>query len=171
MGSLPPGNGYAGSTIPSFTPAAIVINGGALQTTATMQISAFRGIAVGSPNGGGGGRISVASGTTLTYGFDAAASSTLAATVTGIISDTNMGGSLTMTGGGTLLLTGFASTTGSFSANTYTGATNVNGSGGTLTLGVAYAVSRYSSLSVASGASVVLDGFTQNFGSLAGAGA
>ncbi len=155
LGFLPPGGGAFPTTNGSFSPGNIVINGGTLHATATFQISSFRGIALGSATGGGGGAIDVAGGQTLTYGLDP---STM---VNGVISDYSYGASLTLTGGGTLLLT---------SQNTYTGATNINGANFTLEAGIANTISRFSSVSVAASATFLLNGFNQSVGSLAGAG-
>ncbi len=164
LGSLPPGSaGFAGGAA-SMTNGNIWLNGGGLQATATFQLSSWRGIALGSLAGGGGGTINVTPGNTLTYGFDdvpnPGSSDVL---VNGVIADANpfTGSSLTLTGGGTLFLT---------SVNTYTGSTNINGAGFTLQMGIANAVSRFSGVSVASTATFLLNGFSQNVGSLAGAG-
>jgi outer membrane autotransporter protein len=74
----------------------------------------------------------------------------------------NIGGSggLTKIGAGTLTLSG---------PSTYTGATNVNA--GTLQAGVANAFTPLSAFTIASGATLDLNGFEQNVGSVAGAGA
>ncbi len=123
LGYLPPGSAPFPVTGASYNPDDIVINGGALQANATFQINSYRGIALGSPNGGGGGTISVTAGSVLTYGFDPNEypPNTGSAGLHAVISDYNVGSSLTLTGSGTLLLT---------SSNTYTGrSTNINGRG------------------------------------------
>ncbi|MEO6477244.1 autotransporter-associated beta strand repeat-containing protein [Luteolibacter sp.] len=82
----------------------IVLNGGALSSSATFTLSANRGIAVGPASGSGTGTLDVASGT-LTYA--------------GIIANNGSGtGALTKTGTGTLVLSG--------NSSTYTGPTNLN---------------------------------------------
>ena len=156
LGYLPSGQpGAFPSNAAQPMPADIVLNGGALQATATFQINSYRGIAVGSPNGGGGGTINVTSGNTLTYGLDSVTG------YYGVEHDYNMNSSLTLTGGGTLFLTG---------ASLYTGPTNINGAGFTLTAGIAITISSASGVSVASSATFLLNGFSQSIGSLAGAG-
>ncbi len=93
------------------TVANLVLNGGALSSSATFTLATNRGIALGPTSGSGSGILDVASGQTLTYG--------------GVIADNGGGtGDLLKTGAGTLLLTG---------ANTYTGLTTING--GTLQIG------------------------------------
>ena len=81
-------------------------------------------------------------------------SSTLA--ISGVISGT---GNLTELGGGSLTLT---------RANTYTGPTTV--SAGTLTAAAVNTVPTASAVTVASGATFVLNGYSQSIGSLTGAG-
>jgi outer membrane autotransporter protein len=78
------------------------------------------------------------------------------ATLSGTISGP---GSLTKIGAGILTLSG---------SSTYTGATNVNV--GTLQAGAANAFSPFSAFTVATGATLGLNGFNQSIGSLAGAG-
>jgi outer membrane autotransporter protein len=78
------------------------------------------------------------------------------ATLSGTISGP---GSLTKIGAGILTLSG---------SSTYTGATNVNV--GTLQAGAANAFSPFSAFTVATGATLGLNGFNQTIGSLAGAG-
>ncbi len=167
LGYLPPGSFGSGMVSgATYNPADILINGGTLQATATFQISSFRGIALGSLTGGGGGTISVTGGNVLTYGYDPGGYTENGGGGGGLyaaISDynTGTGSSLTLIGGGTLLLT---------SPNTYTGATNINGAGFTLQAGIANTISRFSGVSVATTATFLLNGFSQSIGSLAGAG-
>jgi uncharacterized repeat protein (TIGR01451 family) len=78
-------------------------------------------------------------------------------TVSGVIGTTT--GTLTKDGTGTLTLT---------AANTYTGATTVTA--GTLRLGIANAVNASSAVTIASTATLDLNGFSDTIGSLAGAG-
>ena len=92
------------------------------------------------------------SGSTSTIDTDG-----LGATFSGVLSGA---GALTKTGAGTLLLSG---------VNTYTGATLV--SAGTLQAGAVGAFASASAFTVASGATLDLNGFSQTIGSLAGAGA
>ena len=93
-----------GTAPTTATQARLAINGGTLNTTATMTLNANRGVAIG----GAGATVNVNSGTTLTYGGILAGSS---------------GGDLNKTGLGTLVLSG---------VNTYNGNTNLNA--GTLTI-------------------------------------
>ena len=120
LGYLPPGGSLPfPSSGATYNPDDIIINGGTLQATATFQLNSWRGVALGSPNGGGGGSINVASGQVLTYGYDDIPNPGFSdVIISGFISDYNTGSSLTLTGGGTLFLT---------SSNIYTGATNING--------------------------------------------
>jgi autotransporter-associated beta strand protein len=78
-------------------------------------------------------------------------------TISGVIGTTT--GTLTKDSTGILLLS---------AVNTYTGATTV--SGGTLRLGIANAVSAGSAVTVAAGATLDMNGFSDTIGSLAGAG-
>jgi len=78
-------------------------------------------------------------------------------TISGVIGTTT--GSLTKDSTGVLLLS---------AVNTYTGATTV--SGGTLRLGIANAVNAASAVTVAAGATLDLNGFSDTIGSLAGGG-
>jgi fibronectin-binding autotransporter adhesin len=81
-------------------------------------------------------------------------------TVTGVISNaTSSASALTKTGTGTLTLSG---------ANTYTGATTV--SAGTLQLGASNVLSNSTAVTVASGATLNLNNYSDTIGSLAGAG-
>ncbi|HUL54896.1 MAG TPA: autotransporter-associated beta strand repeat-containing protein, partial [Opitutaceae bacterium] len=81
-------------------------------------------------------------------------------TVTGVISNNlSSASNLTKTGSGTLTLSG---------ANTYTGATNVNA--GTLRLGANNVLSNSTAVTVASGATLNLNNYSDTIGSLAGAG-
>jgi fibronectin-binding autotransporter adhesin len=92
--------------------------------------------------GASGGTLDVNSGTTLTYG--------------GIIAGSS---ALTKADTGTLVLSG---------ANTYTGATKINA--GTLQLGANNVLSNSTAVTVASGATLNLNNFTDTIGSLAGSG-
>jgi fibronectin-binding autotransporter adhesin len=83
-----------------------------------------------------------------------------ATTVSGVISNASSSASnLTKTGTGALTLSG---------ANTYTGATTV--SAGTLALGASNVLSNSTAVTVASGATLNLNNYTDTVGSLAGAG-
>jgi YVTN family beta-propeller protein/autotransporter-associated beta strand protein len=128
-------------------------------------------LAVGSNSALGTGALTFASGTTLqaaANGLSLANAMTLNGTGTvdtqanALRPSGNIDGSggLTKIGSGTLTLSG---------PSTYTGATNVNA--GTLQAGVASAFSPLSAFTVASGATLDLNNFEQNVGSLAGAGA
>ncbi len=77
--------------------------------------------------------------------------------ISGVIGTTT--GSLTKDGAGTLTLSG---------ANTYTGATNINK--GTLTVGATNALSSSTDVTVASGATLNLNNYSDTVGSLAGDG-
>jgi autotransporter-associated beta strand protein len=92
--------------------------------------------------GTGGGTVDVNNGTTLTYG--------------GIIAGT---GALTKADTGTLILSG---------ANTYTGGTNINA--GTLRLGASERLYNNSAVSVAAGATLDLNTYTETIGALSGSG-
>src|SRR5262249_45622045 len=128
-------------------------------------------LAVGSNSALGTGDLTFANGTTLqaaANGLSLANAMTLNGTSTvdtqanALTLSGNIGGAggLTKIGSGTLTLWG---------PSTYTGATNVNA--GTLQAGVANAFSPLSAFTVASGATLDLNGFEQNIGSVAGAGA
>jgi autotransporter-associated beta strand protein len=97
-------NANLGPTPGAVNVDSIILDGGALGTTATFTLDANRGILVGSAVGTGTGTIDVASATTLTYG--------------GVIADNGpQADNFTKTGAGTLLLTGIS---------TYTGTTSVS---------------------------------------------
>jgi autotransporter-associated beta strand protein len=128
-------------------------------------------LAVGSNSALGTGDLTFASGTTLqaaANGLSLANAMTLNGTNTvdtqanALTLSGNIGGSggLTKIGAGTLTLSG---------PSTYTGATNVNA--GTLQAGVANAFAPLSAFTIGSGATLDLNGFEQNVGSVAGAGA
>lgn len=91
----PLGNGASGS-------GGLALNGGALRTSGTMQLSTNRGIALGSGSAGTGGTLDVNGGTT---------------TYNGVAANNGGANSLTKTGSGTLTLGG---------VNTYTGDTIIN---------------------------------------------
>ena len=55
LGYLPTGNAPFPVSGASFIPADIVLSGGTLQATASFQLNSFRGVALGSAAGGGGG--------------------------------------------------------------------------------------------------------------------
>ncbi|WP_026606988.1 autotransporter domain-containing protein [Methylocapsa acidiphila] len=93
---------------------------------------------------------------TLTGGVSTIDTNGLGATWTGVLSGS---GALAKAGVGTLTLSG---------SNVYTGATLVNG--GTLRAGSAGAFASTSAFTVASGATLDLNGFSQTIGSLAGGG-
>jgi autotransporter-associated beta strand protein len=127
-------------------------------------------LAVGNNAALGTGALIFASGTTLqaaANGLSLANAMTLNGTSTvdtqanALTLSGNIGGAggLTKIGAGTLTLSG---------PSTYTGATNVNA--GTLQAGVANAFTPLSAFTIASGATLDLNGFEQNVGSLAGAG-
>lgn len=120
---------------------AVVLDGGTLQATGTVSLAATHGITLTA--GGGGGTID-------TQGN--------AVTVSGVIAGTGSD-PLTKAGTGTLTLGG---------ANTYVGATNVNA--GTLAFSASNSLNNASLLTIASGATVSLAGFSQSVGALAGAG-
>ncbi len=112
----------------------------------------------------GSGNATVASdGGTLTLGAVGGATRTL--TVTGV-GDTDIRGAIATTSG-TLVKTGTGTLTLS-AANTYTGVTTI--SAGTVKLGITDAIGSGSAVTVASGATLDLDGFDDTVGSLAGAG-
>jgi autotransporter-associated beta strand protein len=94
-------DGNLGTAPGAATPGNLVLNGGALRSTANLTLNANRGIALGPTSGSGSGRVEVNSGTTLTYA--------------GIIANNGGTGGLTKAGPGTLSLS---------SANNYTGPTS-----------------------------------------------
>jgi autotransporter-associated beta strand protein len=83
----------------------VIDNGATFRASGTYELSANRGVSVGTPGGGGSGGIGVTAGNTLTYN--------------GVIASAAGGtGGLTKTGAGTLILGG---------TNTYAGPTTLNG--------------------------------------------
>jgi len=109
----------------------------------------------------GNGRVGLA-GATLTVGdaSDTTFSGVIEVTANaGAGGSTATGGVVTKVGAGTLTLSG---------ANTYTGATNINV--GTLALGAAGALPDVSAVTVAAGATLDMNGFSETIGTLAGAG-
>lgn len=147
------GQSYTGTT---------TINGGSLQLTAanalpdstavtinsgTLNLANFSDT-VGSVGGAGG--VSLGSGTLTTGGNNAST------TLGGLISGT---GGLVKNGTGTFTLGG---------NNTYSGATSINA--GTLQLGAANRIANNSAVTVATGASLALNGFAETLGSLSGDG-
>ena len=139
------------------------ISGGALSVATTANLGNLANDVIIS----NGGTLAVTGTTTFANGrdFKIAGLSTIdiaAATTTtlqGIVADGATAGTLIKAGAGTLLLS---------ATNTYTGATNVNG--GTLRAGSAGAFGASTSFSVASGATLDLNGFNHTFGALTGAG-
>ena len=119
-----------GATPGSVTAGNVVVNGGALSTSATFVLSANRGLAIGPTSGSGNGTLDVASSQALTYN--------------GIIANNGGTGSLIKTSTGTLTLGG---------ANTYSGNTTV--SAGTLALGSGGSIANTPQITLTSGA--VLD--------------
>jgi autotransporter-associated beta strand protein len=139
-------------------------SGGTALNAGTLAVSSNANL--GDPGGGlgfNGGTLQFLSGFTTNRGITLNAGGGIFdtngnnATLAGNIVGT---GGLTKIGAGTLTLSG---------PSTYTGATNVNA--GTLQAGVANAFSPLSAFTVASGATLDFNGFDQNVGSLAGAGA
>jgi fibronectin-binding autotransporter adhesin len=118
-----------------------------VSSSATLNLNSFSD-SVGSI--AGAGNVTLGSGT-LTTGADGTST-----TFSGVISGS---GNLTKTGTGTLTLAG---------ANTHTGATNINA--GTLQLGANNALSSSTAVTVAGGATLNLNNYSDTIGSLAGAG-
>ncbi|MDI1262911.1 MAG: autotransporter domain-containing protein, partial [bacterium] len=118
----------------------VISNGAKLAVTATTTFANGRDFRIA-----GASSIDVASATTTT--------------LQGVVSNGVSAGTLVKEGAGVLLLSG---------TNTYTGATNVNA--GTLRAGSAAAFGTSSAFTVASGATLDLNGFNRTFGALAGAG-
>jgi fibronectin-binding autotransporter adhesin len=140
----------ADNQIGSSTTGTLVLNGGALNTTANLTLSATRGIAVGPTSGSGSGILAPATGTTLTYG--------------GIIANNGSGtGGLTKSATtGTLVLSG---------ANTYSGDTSILG--GTLQLGNIAAIpsgTGKGNLALASGTTLDLNNLSPTVNGLSGSG-
>ncbi len=130
----------AASAVPGAT--AVTVSGGANFDLNDITTT------VGSISGAG----AIALGTAaLTAGAD-----NTSTTFSGVISGT---GGLTKAGSGNLTLAG---------ANTYTGGTTVNA--GTLSLGASERIANGAPVSVAAGATLNLNGYTQTVGSLTGAG-
>ncbi len=109
-------NAALGAIPATATPANIVLNGGAISASNTLEIAATRGIAVGPASGSGTGTLDAAINQTLTYN--------------GIIANNGAGtGYLAKTGPGTVTLGG---------VNTYTGDTTI--AAGALQIGNALAI-------------------------------
>jgi autotransporter-associated beta strand protein len=116
LGAVP----VASANVPLPRPRWLVLDGGTLQTTASLAIDPNRGISLGPTTGSGSGTINVfgSFANTLTYG------GVIADNTENVLSDNNtvIGtrhgvGSLVKTGAGTLVLTG---------TNTYSGGTTIN---------------------------------------------
>jgi autotransporter-associated beta strand protein len=154
--SLPGGQIHFGAGTGAYN-----LDGGVLQIGGTNPITTGAGAYQFNL---GGGTIQVLGSNLVSginFGLVGGAASTidtngLGATLSGVLSG---GGALTKDGAGTLLLSG---------VNTYTGATLV--SAGTLQAGAAGAFAPASAFTVASGATLDLNGFSQTIGSLAGGG-
>lgn len=117
----------------------IVLNGGALSSSATLTLNANRGIAVGSSTGSGTGNIDVAASTTLTYN--------------GVITDNGTGADgLVKTSTGTLILGG---------ANTYSGVTTV--ANGTLQLSASGSIDNSSRITVNTGTTFNVTAVTSGY--------
>jgi autotransporter-associated beta strand protein len=145
----------------------LAINGGAVQLSASNQIADTAGVTLngsGTFNLNGNAETirqlnSTSSTTTVSLGAGALtvngpanANSNFAGTISGT-------GSLTKSGAGTLTLS---------RANSYTGATNINE--GTLAIGADNALSQGTAVTIASGATLTLNNYADQIGSLAGAG-
>jgi YVTN family beta-propeller protein/autotransporter-associated beta strand protein len=117
-----------------------------------------------------GGTAAFTGGTLLINGANLAINTPMSLAAAGGIIDTN-GNSATLSGGisgaGSLTKSGVGTLT-LAAASTYTGATLVNM--GTLQAGIVNAFAPASAFTVASGATLALNGFNQTIGSLAGAG-
>ncbi len=124
---------YLGAVPGSPTVGSLLLNGGALETTANFTLNANRGIVLGPPSGAGQGTITVDSGTTLTYAGS-------------MVNNASGFGGLTKDGYGNLILSG---------ANTYSGATtNLTG---VITLDFTQPTSPVNSI-IGSGSSLTLGG-------------
>ncbi|NBY11565.1 MAG: hypothetical protein EBQ75_00815 [Actinobacteria bacterium] len=133
-GTLSIGADSALGTAPgSATPGHLTLNGGTLSTTATFTLNANRGIALGASDG----TMSVASGTTLTYG--------------GVVAG-SVGSDLTKAAAGTFTLTG---------ANTYAGTTTISGGSVVIGSGGSLGAGSYAgTISVASGSTLTYSSST-----------
>ncbi len=163
----------ASGTLGNATSAIIVNDAattGAMTTnllTGASGVTVGRNIAVGAQGAGttlGGnhttGTSTFAGNISLDRSIDLTAAGTSTVTFSGQISTTSGTTNLTKVGAGTVIL--------SNATNSYNGATDVNV--GTLRLGAAGAVPNTSAVTVASGATFDLNGFTETIGSLAGSG-
>jgi autotransporter-associated beta strand protein len=136
----------------------LTLNGGQVNTTSGITLNPTGTI---TANTNSAHQTSLISGGVLslsTGNVNVARDSTLASdlTISSVIAGT---GSLTKTGGGILTLSG---------ANTYTGGTNINA--GTLRLGASERIANNTAVTIASGATLNLNNFTETIGALSGAG-
>src|SRR6185503_14227844 len=133
-------DGHLGAVPAAPTSGNIVINGGALRSTANLTLNANRGMALGDSSPSGAGTLTVSSGTTLTYN--------------GIIANNGGTGGLTKNAFGGLTLSG---------PNTYTGATLVRN--GTVTLDFTQAGSPVNNI-ISSSSPLTLGGENAGLGTL-----
>jgi autotransporter-associated beta strand protein len=134
----------------------LTLNGGTLQSsTAVTLANTF--LVGGGASIGGSNALTFTGAGTLNSGATLTIANTATTTFSGVLS--GAGGLTEAAGTGTLILS---------AANTYTGATTVTS--GTLQIGIDNAIPSSNAVSVASGATLDLNNFSDSIGSLAGAG-